>query len=69
MKIHIVDYLDNLLKDFKNLHNKEPVKLYLTINDLTELKEHLNLDFLEELDKWHGYKIRVSGNLIKSFYE
>lgn len=69
MKTHIVDYLDNLLKDFKNLHNKSPVKLYLTINDLAELKEHLNLDFLEELDKYHGCKIKASDKIIKSFYE
>ena len=69
MKIHITDHLDNLLKNFKELHNKSPIKLYLTINDFTELKEHLNLDFLEELDKWHGCKLRVSDKITKSFYE
>ena len=69
MKTHITDSLDKLLKDFKEKHNKSPVKLYMTINDFTELKEHLNLDFIEELDRWHGCKIRVSEKLIKSFYE
>jgi len=69
MKIHITDRLDNLLKEFKELNNKSPIKLYLTINDFTELKEHLNLDFLEELDKWHGCKLKVSDKIIKSFYE
>lgn len=69
MKIHITDSLDKLLKNFKELHNKEPVKLYLTINDFTELKEYLNLDFLEELGRWHGCKIKVSDKIIKSFYE
>lgn len=69
MKIHITDKLDKLLKDFKELHNKSPVKLYMSLNDFTELKEHLKIDFLEDLNKYHGCKIRVSDKLIKTFYE
>jgi len=69
MKTHIIDHLDKLNKEFLNEFNKPPTKLYITINDFTELKEHLDLDFLEELDKYHGCKIRVSEKISKTFYE
>jgi hypothetical protein len=69
MKTHIVDYLEKLLREFKNIHENYPTKLYLTVNDLTELKEYLNLDFLEELDKYHGCRVRASDKITKSFYE
>lgn len=69
MKIHIIDQLDKLLKEYTKIYNKEPTKLYMTINDLTELKEHLNLDYLDEFKKWHGCKLKVSDKITKSFYE
>lgn len=51
--IHITDFLDIQLKKFKGI----PTKLYITLEDLADLKEYLSLDFLDELKVYHNCKI------------
>lgn len=51
--IHITDFLDIQLKNFEGI----PTKLYITLEDLADLKEYLGLNFLDELNVYHNCKI------------
>lgn len=52
-QIHITDYLDIKFKELK----ETPTKLYITLEDLADLKEYLELSFLDELNVYHNCKI------------
>lgn len=58
-KIHIIDYLDTRLKEFKI----NPTILYITLEHLAELKEYLGLDFLDELKVYRNCKIITNENI------
>ena len=60
--IHITDFLDIQLKNFEGI----PTKLYITLEDLADLKEYLGLNFLDEL----GYKNLISlEQVLKLFFK
>jgi hypothetical protein len=69
MKIHITDELDRNLIEFRNRESKDPKNLHITTEDLADLKEHLDLDFMDELRDYHGCRIIIHPDIKQTFYE
>lgn len=63
--IHITDFLDIKLKELK----ETPTKLYITLEDLADLKEYLGLDFLNELNVYHNCKIITNERIKKTEFK
>ena len=66
--IHITDYLELKLKEFKHEKKVEPRLLFMTPEDIADLKEYLGLDFLDELKVYHSCKITVNDKIVETHY-
>jgi hypothetical protein len=55
----ILDKIDTLYRDYQLTNRNLPDLLVMDIYHYLELKEALGLDFLEEIDYYHGMSIRV----------
>lgn len=64
-RIHISDFLDEQIKKL----NKSPSILYITLEDLAELKEYLGLDFLDELNVYHNCKIITNEKIKETIFK
>ncbi len=66
--IHITDYLELKLKEFKHEKKVEPKQLFITPEDLADLKEYLGLEYLDELTVYHNCKIIVNDKIVETHY-
>lgn len=66
--IHITDYLELKLKEFKYEEKIKPKQLFITPEDLADLKEYLGLEYLDELTVYHNCKIIVNDKIVETHY-
>lgn len=55
----ILDKIDTMYRDYQLVNRSLPDLLVMDIYHYLELKEALGLDFLQEIDHYHGMSIQV----------